>query len=80
MTKTKAATGDPRGGARLLGFCDARSGPVHVPRQADQSEAIAYSRALERLRRQLAPDELSDVMAEGARLSEEDAVREALAE
>lgn len=75
---TKAATGDPRGGARLLGFCDARSGSLHVPRQADQSEAIAYERALERLRGQLPADELGAAMAEGARLSEEDAVSEAL--
>lgn len=76
---TKAASGDPRGGARLLGFCDARSGPLHVPRQADQSEAIAYDRALERLREQFTAGELQAVMAEGARLSEDDAVREALA-
>jgi diguanylate cyclase (GGDEF)-like protein len=73
----KIAHGDPHSGARLLGFCDARAGSIHVPRQADQCEAIAYARALERLRTLLSEDDLAAEMRRGAAYPEEVAVAEA---
>ena len=47
--------GDPRRAARLLGFCDARCGTLHAPRQADQCEDIAARRLRVRLAAALAP-------------------------
>jgi diguanylate cyclase (GGDEF)-like protein len=73
----KIAHGDPRSGARLLGFCDARAGSIHVPRQADQCEAIAYARAIERLRTLLPADDLDAEMRRGATYPEDIAVAEA---
>jgi hypothetical protein len=74
-----AGTGDPRRGAQLLGFCDARAGTIHVPRQADQCEDITYRRLVPMLQTALSADELERQMGIGALFDEEAAMREALA-
>jgi diguanylate cyclase (GGDEF)-like protein len=74
-----AGTGDAHRAAQLLGFCDARAGTVHVPRQADQCEDITYRRLLPLLEAALGPAELGREMGIGALLDEEAAMREALA-
>ena len=70
---------DARRAAQLLGFCDARAGKLHVPRQADQCEDIMYRRLLPLLEKELGSDELQREMGIGALLDEETAMREALA-
>jgi hypothetical protein len=74
-----AGTGDAHRAAQLLGFCDARAGTVHVPRQADQCEDITYRRLLPLLEAALGPAELGREMGIGALFDEEAAMREALA-
>jgi len=64
--------------ARLLGFCDAHSGVIHTPRQADQSEDILYRRAMEMLRAKFDPLTLRRIMAIGALMTDEMAIAEAL--
>ncbi len=74
-----AGTGDVHRAAQLLGFCDARAGAVHVPRQADQCEDITYRRLIPLLETALGADELRREMGLGALLDEDAAMREALA-
>ena len=64
--------------ARLLGFCDARDGLLHPPRQADQCEDITHREVLEVLSAKLG-GELDAHLAAGALLDEEQAAREATA-
>jgi hypothetical protein len=73
-----AGTGHPARAAQLLGFCDARAGTVHVPRQADQCEDIAYRRLKTLLQAELGADEFAHQMGIGALFDEETAMREAL--
>jgi diguanylate cyclase (GGDEF)-like protein len=64
--------------ARLIGFCDARVGVVHPPRQADQSDDILYRRLMQRLRDSLDPAMLERAMRAGASMNKDDAVTLAL--
>jgi len=73
-----AGTGDVHRAAQLIGFCDARAGTVHVPRQADQCEDITYRRLVPILEGALGSDELRREMNVGALLDEDAAMREAL--
>jgi hypothetical protein len=75
-----AGRGDGVRAAQLLGFCDARAGKAHVPRQADQCEDIAYRRLTALLRADLGEAELERQMGIGAQFDEETAMREALIE
>lgn len=70
--------GDPRRAARLLGFCDARCGTLHAPRQADQCEDIAARRLRVRLAAALAPEILGGELESGALLTQDEAATEAL--
>jgi hypothetical protein len=64
--------------ARLVGFCDARVGVVHPPRQADQSDDILYRRLMQRLRETLDPVVLERAMRAGAAMSKDEALALAL--
>jgi diguanylate cyclase (GGDEF)-like protein len=79
LAYVSAGTGNPRRAAQLLGFCDARAGKLHVPRQADQCEDITYRRLLPLLESELGSEALRFEMGIGALLDEEAAMREALA-
>jgi tetratricopeptide (TPR) repeat protein len=60
--------------ARLAGWCEARVGVLHTIRQADQSEDICYRRLIAGLRERMGDDELARTSAEGATMSEEEAL------
>jgi diguanylate cyclase (GGDEF)-like protein len=64
--------------ARLIGFCDARVGVSHPPRQADQSDDILYRRLMQRLRETLDPVTLERAMRAGASMRKDEAVALAL--
>jgi predicted ATPase/class 3 adenylate cyclase len=72
-----ACSGDPRSGARLRGYVDAayRSGGA----ERELTEARTYEILMTALREKLGEDEIETLAAEGARLSEDQAVAEALA-
>jgi hypothetical protein len=78
LASVAAGRDDARLAARLLGFCDARCGTVHAPRQADQCEDIAARRLRVRLATALAPEILGGELEAGALLGEEDATVAAL--
>ncbi|HTX59182.1 MAG TPA: hypothetical protein VMH02_05840, partial [Verrucomicrobiae bacterium] len=65
--------------ARLIGFCDARSGTLHPHRQADQLEDLQYRRLMALLSERLEPEELAALQREGAAFTEDEAVALALA-
>ncbi len=69
--------GDVVRAARLIGFCDARDGVLHAPRQADQCEDITQRELLAALHESLGAS-LAMHLAEGAAMSEEAAVALAL--
>jgi diguanylate cyclase (GGDEF)-like protein len=79
LAGVSAGTGDPARAARLLGFCDARSGIVHAARQTDQAEDILYRRLLADLRESLGAEAAAREMDVGAAFDEGTAMREALA-
>jgi diguanylate cyclase (GGDEF)-like protein len=79
LAMVSAGTGDPHRAARLLGFCDARAGHIHVPRQADQCEEIAYRRLRSALGLSLPAGVLERELRIGALFDEDAALREALA-
>jgi len=74
-----AGNGDLARAARLIGFCDARDGIIHPPRQADQSEDIMHRALLMKLRRDLGSATYEELALEGRELVEDDAVEEAIA-
>jgi diguanylate cyclase (GGDEF)-like protein len=78
LASVAAGLDDPRRAARLLGFCDARCGTLHAPRQAEQCEDIAARRLRVRLAAALDAAILSGELEAGALLAEDDAVAEAL--
>jgi hypothetical protein len=78
LASVAAGLDDPRRAARLLGFCDARCGTLHAPRQAEQCEDIAARRLRVRLAAALDAAVLSGELETGALLAEDDAVAEAL--
>ena len=71
-----ALRGDPRVAARLVGF--ANKGYKGTGNQREPTEQIAYDRLISTVREQLSEDELTALLAEGAALSEDQAVEEAL--
>jgi diguanylate cyclase (GGDEF)-like protein len=73
-----AAAGNAVNAARLLGFCDARYGPLHSPRQADQCEDMMYRRFSAKLRLEMGEAAFARALAEGGALSEGEAVAAAL--
>ena len=64
--------------ARLIGFCDARDGTLHAPRQADQSEDLTHRALLAQLRQELGEEPYEHHAEAGRALSEEEAAEEAL--
>ncbi len=79
LAAVAAGRNDPHRAARLLGFCDARCGTLHAPRQAEQCEEISYRRLRVRLAALLSPADLSYELSVGAALDESAAIAEALA-
>jgi hypothetical protein len=78
LASVAAGLDDPRRAARLLGFCDARCGALHAPRQAEQCEDIAARRLRVRLAAALDAASLGGELEAGALLAEDDAIAEAL--
>jgi diguanylate cyclase (GGDEF)-like protein len=70
-----AGTGDPLTSARLLGFCDSRTGTLHSQRQVNFAEDILYRRLLTTLRDQLGAPALEAAMLGGSGLTEADALQ-----
>ncbi len=66
------------GAARLLGFCDARAGSVHAPRQHGVSDDILHRELLVKLRAKLGDAAYDAAAAAGASLSADEALAEAL--
>lgn len=79
LAAVAAGRDDAHRAARLLGFCDARCGTLHAPRQAEQCEEISYRRLRVRLAARLSPADLSYELSVGASLDETAAIAEALA-
>jgi diguanylate cyclase (GGDEF)-like protein len=79
LATASAGTGDYHTAARLVGFCDSRTGTLHCQRQVNGAEDILYRRLLERLHEKLAPAVLEADMMCGIGLSETDAVQAGLA-
>jgi hypothetical protein len=73
-----AGTGDYGAAARLLGFCDSRSGTLHSQRQAHGAEDILYRRLLAELHQRMTPGTLQAAMLEGAALSAAEALASAM--
>ena len=71
-----ALSGKTADAARLAGYADAAYAAKATPRQANEARACNRLRAL--LRERLAADELERLLAEGAKLSEDEACRLAL--
>ena len=69
--------GDARRAAQLLGYVDARYEQVGTKRES--TERWGYDRLLTALRDALSDDEIKNLTAEGAQLSENQAVAEAMA-
>jgi diguanylate cyclase (GGDEF)-like protein len=72
-----AGSGDCTTAARLLGFCDERSGTLHSQRQANGAEDILYRRLLAKLREGMTPAALEAAMLSGASLTEAEALASA---
>jgi hypothetical protein len=70
-----AGTGDYVTSARLLGFCDSRTGTLHSQRQANFAEDILYRRLMATLREHLGAAIVEATMLGGAGLSETDALQ-----
>ena len=67
------ADDDARAAAQLLGFCDARAGALHVPRQKGMTEDLTRSRVFEGLQSRIGPLRTKAGMLQGARLTEDEA-------
>jgi hypothetical protein len=74
-----SAQGDPHRSARLLAYCDRRCGTLHTPRQAETSEEVTARRLRVALAASLEAAELGAAFEAGARMTEDEAVAEALA-
>jgi diguanylate cyclase (GGDEF)-like protein len=74
MAGIAAAAGDDTVAAELLGFCDARNGSLHSPRQAGQCDEVLYQRVSAALARQLGAQAYEAAHARGASLTEREAV------
>lgn len=74
-----AGTGDYLRAARLLGFCDSRTGTLHSQRQTDGAEDILYRRLLAQLREKLDSNVLEVALVSGSGLSEAEALQVGLA-
>jgi diguanylate cyclase (GGDEF)-like protein len=79
LASVAAGLDEPRRAARLLGFCDARCGTLHAPRQAEQCEDISARRLRVRLAAVLDPATIGGELETGAQLAEDEAIAEALA-
>jgi diguanylate cyclase (GGDEF)-like protein len=64
--------------ARLLGFCDARAGTMHAPRQHGVCDDILHRELVAKLRAKLGDAEYEAAAAAGAGLSADEALAEAL--
>jgi diguanylate cyclase (GGDEF)-like protein len=73
-----AGTGDCLTSARLLGFCDSRTGTLHSQRQVNFAEDILYRRLLTTLSEQLGPAALAAALLSGSSLTEAEALNVAL--
>ncbi|HLW38465.1 MAG TPA: tetratricopeptide repeat protein, partial [Candidatus Eremiobacteraceae bacterium] len=71
-----AMTGSPERAVKLIGFAEAAFGGAAYRREVN--EAREYEKLLDAIRQQLTTAEIEHKMAEGAALSEEDAIEEAL--
>ena len=78
LALVSAGCGDPERAARLIGFCDARDGVLHAPRQADQSEELAHRSLLAQLHTALGKTRFDHLYMLGKSYSEDQAVEEAL--
>jgi diguanylate cyclase (GGDEF)-like protein len=78
LATASAGTGDYVMAARLLGFCDSRTGTLHCQRQVNGAEDILYRRLLEKLHEKLEPADFDVAMLCGVGLSETDAVQAGL--
>jgi predicted ATPase len=78
LAAVAAGLDDPRRAARLLGFCDSRCGTLHAPRQGNQCEDIAARRLRVRLAALLEPATLGSELRNGALLTADEAIAEAL--
>ena len=67
-------SGDAISAAKLFGFCDARFGSLHPPRQQGSCEEIAYRNVYGLLEQQLGIEPLRQMLAAGEALSENDAI------
>ncbi|MGH7757615.1 MAG: hypothetical protein ACREM8_15200, partial [Vulcanimicrobiaceae bacterium] len=76
LASVAAVDGDARTAARLAGFVDARLPQIDEPRQ--QTEQMLYDRLMATLREQLSSDALAGAMAEGAALTEAEAIETGL--
>ncbi|MBV8584241.1 MAG: adenylate/guanylate cyclase domain-containing protein [Candidatus Eremiobacteraeota bacterium] len=76
FAQINAENGRPERAAMLVGFADAAYAGLKFPREP--TEARGYERTMQILRAALDAERLQTLLAEGARLSEGDAVREAL--
>jgi diguanylate cyclase (GGDEF)-like protein len=74
-----AGTGEYLTSARLLGFCDGRTGKLHSERQVNFAEDILYRRLLTTLREQLGPAALDAAQLSGSSLAEAEALQLGLA-
>jgi hypothetical protein len=74
-----AGTGEYLAAARLLGFCDSRSGTLHSQRQTDGAEDILYRRLVVELHAKLDSNVIEVALMSGAALSEAEALQVGLA-
>jgi hypothetical protein len=79
LAAVSAGTGGYERAARLFGFCNARFGVKHSPRQAHSCEEVIYARVTEVLRAKLGDEALAALLAAGAELGERQAIAEAQA-
>ncbi len=74
LAGVEGASGDATASAELFGFCDARFGRLHPPRQQGSCEEIVYRRVYEQLKERLGHERLRERLDAGAVLSENDAI------
>jgi predicted ATPase/class 3 adenylate cyclase len=74
LAAVESGSGDVTRSARLFGFCDARFGSLHPPRQQGSCEAVVYRRVYQMLEHQLGAERLGETLGAGKTLSEGDAI------
>jgi diguanylate cyclase (GGDEF)-like protein len=79
LASLDAGTGDALRAARLMGFCEARFGALHAPRQEGSCEESIFLRMRAASIEALGADAFDKAMAQGGALWPEEAMREALA-